>query len=150
MSEIHINGIRVTLTHLDEVVSNLELWIKGREIHSILYHERNNLSEEQRKLIGDEIGKIRRILGKAKQHFNLSPKVDDAASDFRGHCAVLWENLVGIEGKYLRRYGDPPAELVAYIDPLSRELVRSISRIGDIANRQVRAANVPAAGESIQ
>jgi len=139
-----VNGIAVTLAHLDEVISNLELWARGREVHSVLYHERNSLSGEQRALILAEIAEIRRILEGARRHFNLRARIDEVTGEFRGHCAVLWENLVGLEGKYLKRYGEPPADLVAYIEPISKELIHRVRRIGDIANGDLLA---PAAGD---
>jgi hypothetical protein len=140
MSEIHVNGIAITLAHLDEVISNLELWAKGREIHSVLYHERNDLSEEQRALILEDIAEIRRILEETQSHLNLASRVNDGAREIVGECSILWVNLVGLEGKYLKRYGDPPADLVAYIEPVSKELIHRVSRIGNIANGKAPVA----------
>ena len=140
MSGTHVNAIAVTLTHLDEVISNLELWARGREIHSVLYHERNGLSGEQRALILDEIAEIRRILEETRRRFNLPARVNEGTDEFRGQCSVLWVHLVELEGKYLKRYGEPPADLVAYIEPISKELIHRVFRIGDIANGKLPVA----------
>ena len=140
MSGTHVNGIAVTLAHLDEVISNLELWARGREVHSVLYHERNSLSGEQRALILAEIAEIRRILEEARRRFSLPARVNEITGEFRGQCSVLWVNLVELDGKYLKRYGEPPADLVAYIEPISKELIHRVFRIGDIANGELPAA----------
>jgi len=94
----------------------MESWAKGREVRSVLYEERNDLSEDQRREILREVEDLRGILRQI--------------GDFLG----LWEGLVELEGKYLRRYGEVPPKLAEYMDSQVAALIEGLQRICSIVS----------------
>ena len=135
MSETHIRGISTTLALLDEALCQFEQWAAGREAHAVLYEERNNLSLQQRQAILAEIQEIRPLLKEMRERLNLSPKEEDAASSIWGRCWTLLEPLEELEGRHLRRYGEPPADLVEFVNPRSAEMAHHLRQIAGIASK---------------
>lgn len=131
LSDTHKRGISVTLTILDEALCDAEQWANGREVRSVFYKERNSLSDRQRSEILLEITRMRGLLQEMRDSLGLEPSVEDAASAIRGKCAGLWEHIVELKAKYLRKYGDVPPGFGEYIDPKADDLVRGIVRILD-------------------
>lgn len=129
--EPHKHGITITLTILDETLCEVEQWANGRETRSVLYKEHNMLSDGQRREILSEIASMRETLQELQDSLGLEPTVQDASSAIRGKCAGLWEHIVELKGKYLRRYGDVPADLEEYLDPRAEQLVQGILHILD-------------------
>jgi len=121
----HRRAIGVSLTFLDETLCWLEQWARGREVHSVLYEERNELSDAQRRRMLAEIQAVRRVIRKFRDELGLQGRVQSAKDDIRGRCANMWEHLVALESRYLRRYGAISDELADYMD---REVPALISR----------------------
>ncbi len=140
----HKHGIAITLTILDETLCEVEQWANGREVQSVFYQEHNALSDRQRQEILSEIARIRGTLQELRETLKIEPTVQDAASAIRGKCAGLWEHIVELKGKYLRRYGDVPADLEEYIDPRAEQLVEGILHILDAL--KLRAHEKPRSG----
>jgi hypothetical protein len=122
-------GIETTLVVLDEALCEFESWAKGRELSSVFYSERNTLSADQRDEILSEVAGMREMLRELQDDLGLEGRVRGGANDIWGKCAVLAVNLEELKGKHLSRYGNPPRDLVAYLDPRIERLIASINRI---------------------
>jgi hypothetical protein len=135
LSDTYRRGIGATLKVLDEVLCGFEQWVEGREVHSVLYSERNGLSAEQRERIASDIAGIRETLVELRGTLRLEGTVEDVRNIIRGECAVLWSNLVELESTRLRRYGPPPPGLGGYLDPKIAKLIAHVNRILEIVNK---------------
>jgi hypothetical protein len=135
LSDTHRRGIGATLKVLDEVLCGFEQWAQGREVHSVLYSERNGLSAEQRQTMRSEIAGIRETLAELRSTLRLEGTVEDVTNIIRGECAVLWSNLVELESTRLRRYGPPPPGLGGYLDPKIAKLIAHVNRILESVNK---------------
>jgi len=117
LSESHRNSIRITLTILDEHLCRIAEWAQGREIRSILYAQENDLSPKQREGILADVEGMHQILMELRETLALETKPQIVSRAIRGACYILWVNLTEITGRYLRGHGEPPKELVEYLDP---------------------------------
>jgi len=106
MSENHRRGISVTLGLLEQALCEFEEWAKGREVRSVLYEEHNDLAEGQREEILREVESMRRVLRQMKHFLDLKDICRSAKGEIWARCSALWEGLVELEGKYLKRYGE--------------------------------------------
>jgi hypothetical protein len=122
-------GIETTLVILDEALCEFEQWAQGQEQRSVFYSERNTLSPAQGEAILSEIARMREILRELRDDLGLEGRVQGVANNIWGTCAVLSINLTELEGKHLSRYGNPPRELVAYLDPRIKRLIASINHL---------------------
>lgn len=127
----HRRVIGITLTMLDKVLCDIESWASGRQQHSVLHQETNNLSDAQRNAILQEVEHARGILSDMRDVLGLTPKVTDASTAIRGACFGLWEPLVELEGKYLSAYGRPSSSLVSYVEPKAKQLLAHLDAIVD-------------------
>jgi hypothetical protein len=112
LSEAHRSRIRITLILLDEALVKFEEWAQGREWRSVLYCEENTLDPERRAGILADIADIRRIMQELRDGLHLKASPQDIAKSMRGHCYILWVDVLEMTGKYLRGFGEPPPELV--------------------------------------
>jgi HEAT repeat protein len=131
ISQAHRQGITVTLTLVDRTLCEVEEWVKGRQVDSIFFKERNALSASQKERIHSEIARMRRVLEELRQILRLEASTEDAESAIRSKCAGLWEHLVELKAKYLRRYGEVPPDLAECLDPRADELIQGILHILD-------------------
>lgn len=131
VGDIHRRGITVTLTLVDETLCEVEQWAKGREIKSVLYKERNSLTEKQKQKMLSEIARMRRTLLAISDALGLEAEVCSAANDVRSKCSGLWEHVAELKAKHLKRYGDVPAELEDFLDPLADQLIEGLVHILD-------------------
>jgi hypothetical protein len=129
----HKNGIETTLGLLDETLIEFEAWAHGRENRSVLYQERNTLSENQREKILIQVQKIRAILVEVRDDLDLRTRTGNVARSIVGQSSVLWVSLVELESKHLTRYGEPPDGLAEYLDPKTARLIDSVMEISRIA-----------------
>lgn len=149
VSEYHKRGISTTLALLDETLCAFELWARGHQARGALYEERNPLSPQERQDILGEIARLRATLEQLKGDLQLRPKALNVATVIWAWCWTLLEPLQELEGRHLRRYGEPPAELVAYLDPKVGELCERLRKIHQIASR-ARARSEPPGATSPQ
>ncbi len=129
----HKNGIETTLGLLDETLLEFEAWAHGRENMSVLYQEINTLSEDQREKILIQVQKIRRVLVELRDDLDLRTRTGNVVKSVLGQCSALWVNLVELEIKRIRRYGEPPDGLAEYLDPKTAQLIDSVKEISRIA-----------------
>lgn len=129
LGESFKRGIEITLVALDEALCDFEQWAQGREQRSVFYSERNALSPTERNTILSEVAGMREMLREIKDDLGLEGRVRDGANDIWGKCAILAVNLEELKGKHLAGYGEPPPELVKYLDPRMERLIASLNHI---------------------
>ncbi len=129
LKEGHRSRIRATLTLLDEALVKFEEWAQGREVRSLLYTEENTLTPEAREGLLANIAATRRIVEELRDDLHLEATPRDIAKTIRGHCYLLWVDVMEITGKYLRGHGEPPPELVAYLDPRAQQILQCLDHI---------------------
>ncbi len=129
LSEAHRSRIRITLTLLDEALVKFEEWAQGREVRSVLYHETNNLDPDRRAGLLAAIASIRGIMRELRDDLHLEAGSQDIAKTIQGHCYILWVDVLEMTGKYLRGFGEPPSELVDYLDPKAHRILQYLDHI---------------------
>ena len=129
LGESFKRGIEITLVALDEALCEFEQWAQGREQQSVFYSERNTLSAAQRDEILSEVAGMREMLRELQIGLGLEGRVRGGANDIWGKCAILAVNLEELKGKHLAGYGEPPPELVEYLDPRMERLIASLNNI---------------------
>ena len=129
LSEAHRSRIRITLTLLDEALVKFEDWAQGREVRSVLYCEENPLDPERRAgILADSAG-IRRIMEELRDGLHLKASPQDIAKTIQAHCYILWVDVLEMTSKYLRGFGEPPAELVNYLDPKAYQILQYLDHL---------------------
>ncbi|MHB1459686.1 MAG: hypothetical protein ACYC1M_00175 [Armatimonadota bacterium] len=133
-STAHKRGVAVTLGILDEAICEMEQWATGRELHSALYVEHNDLNDQQCRDILTCVGEIRSMINEVKQTLGLEASIHTATGSIISQCSGIWEYLIELQSKHLRRYGEFPKETASYIDERSERLIKGVLDILDIAN----------------
>jgi hypothetical protein len=134
LGENHRRAIGTVAFMLDQMLCDFEAYARGREVHGLLYHQRNRLSPRQRQAILDEAGRIRAVLKQLQESLGLEPRVEDVSREIRGRGSMFWENLVETGTKHLRRYGATPPGLADYLDPKIEMLIEHLETIVRIAS----------------
>lgn len=129
LSEAHLSRIRITLTLLDEALVKFEEYAQGREVCSVLYCEKNTLDPERRNGLLADIAAIRGIMQELRDGLHLKASSEDIAKTMQAHCYILWVDVLEMTGKYLRGFGDPPPELVDYLDPKAHRILQYLDHI---------------------
>jgi hypothetical protein len=131
LSKSHKRGISTTLQILDEALCEMEQWANGRQVESVLYRERNDLTGRQRAALLREIAGMRDVLRQLRDELDIEPAVQSARSAIRGRCSMLWEHIVELKAKHLRRYGEVPAEAAEHLDARADLLIEGLLRVLD-------------------
>ena len=129
LSEGHLSRIRVTLTLLDEALVKFEEWAQGREVRSLLYVEENTLTPDERAKLLTAIAEIQCVIKELRDDLCLAASPQDIVKTIRGHCYLLWINVLEMTGKYLRGFGEPTQELVDYLDPRANLIMHYLDEI---------------------
>jgi hypothetical protein len=140
LSEAHLSRIRITLTLLDEALVKFEEWAQGREVRSVLYCEENTLDPERRAGLLADIAGIRGIMQELRDGLHLEANPQDIAKTMRGHCYILWVDVLEMTGKYLRGCGEPPPELVNYLDPKAHQILQYLDHLKALLAKPVSLA----------
>ncbi len=135
VNECQHRGLSVGLGLLDEALCEIAQWAEGREIHSTLHHEINNLDADQRFQILLLITEIRKPLSELAKTLQLTPRVLKASQRIRGHCSILWEQMCELESRHLNRYGKVSPGLADYLDPYIQEITNQVIELEHIASR---------------
>jgi len=53
----------------------------------------------------------------------------------QAQCYILWVDVLEMTGKYLRGFGDPPPELVNYLDPKAHGILQYLDHIKALLNK---------------
>ncbi|MGQ9688147.1 MAG: hypothetical protein ACUVXF_05075 [Desulfobaccales bacterium] len=129
LSESHKNRVRITLTLVDEALTTFEAWARGREVRAVFYQETNNLDPDCREAMLADIAAIRMIMKEIRDHLVLESRPLDVAKTIRGHCYLLWVDVMEITGKYLRGFGDPPPDVMEFLDPKAHQILRLLDHM---------------------
>ena len=133
LSENHRRAISTAALMLDEMLCKFEQYARGRELHSVAYHERNRLSHKQREKLLAEIEQIRTILRELKDALHLEADTQDVGRNIWATSSAFWAVLVETETKYLRRYGRTPSGLAEFLDPRIEAMIRHLRNVSRIA-----------------
>ncbi len=137
LSETHKRGIRATLVFVDEALCEIEQWAQGRELHSELYEEVNTLSDEQRRLLLEEVQRVRKVLAHLRDALGLTKERRSACTAVHSLSCGMWPHLEELKGKHLKRYGDISDDAIRMLSASVDELIESTKRIADIARGAV-------------
>jgi len=132
LKENHRRSLATALGLLDETLCLFEEYARGREVHSILFEERNRLSARQKKDLLEEISRLRAVLQEMKETLGLRVRVVDVGKKIWGTGAGFWEILAELEPKRLRAYGAVPEELSTYLKPNVAALLNGMMRISGL------------------
>jgi hypothetical protein len=89
------------LTLLDEAPVKFEEWAQGRGVRSVSYREENSLDPERPAGLLTDIVGIRFIMQELRDDLHLEAGSQDIANTMRGHCHILWVDVLEMAGKYL-------------------------------------------------
>ena len=129
-------SISSTFWIFDEMLCRFEEFADGREVHSVLYHERNRLSPHQRIELLEAVKQMRGIVLELKETMGLEERVEDAASCIVGHSTAVWSYLEDTKSKRLKRYGQLPVGLADYLDPRVEAIIGHIRRLWKIFEKK--------------
>jgi len=135
LSEAHLSRIRITLTLLDEALVKFEEYAQGREVCSIFYCEENTLNSDGRAGILADIAGIRGLMQELKDDLHLKARSEDTAKTMQAHGSILWVDVLEMTGKYLRGFGEPPPELVNYLDPKAHRILQYLDHLKAMLNK---------------
>jgi len=136
MTEGHKGTISTTLWLVDKALCEFRLWAEGRECKSVFYEEINNLTPDQRIALLNEVERMQGRLREVREALHLECHAEGAVDSIRSHTTSMWIYLVELGGKYLRGYGEPSPEFLAFLDPRVRELLQGVQHISDIVNKE--------------
>ena len=148
LSGNHKRAIATTVALLDDMLCGFEQIARGYECHSVMYRERNTLSDSQRKKLLAEITRMREIMLELKGSLSLDGKFEDLSAKIWGSSSAFWEVLVETECKHLKRYGDLPPGFAEYLDPMVRRLVDHLIKISELSRPASRKSRPRSSAEN--
>lgn len=132
----HRRAIGIALAMFDKTLCEFEQRAHGREMHSVLYFEDNQLTSLQCETILSCIQDVRRILEDCKQKLKLDTHIEDAAGYIWSQCSGLWAALAEIGSEHLKRYGETSEKFAAYFDPRLSEIEKHLNIILDVLKKR--------------
>ena len=129
LSESHRSRIRITLTILDEALCKFAERAQGREVRSLLYVEENDLSHQQKEEMLADVDGIRQIIRELRDNLELQVNPHSVTKNILASCYILWVDVLESTGKHLRGFGEPPQELVNYLDPKLHRILQYLDHI---------------------
>jgi len=125
----HRRGIGAALRLLEKALGEFEEYARGREVHAVLFEERNDLPEERKRALLDAIGPMRSLLREIRDVLGLGVEVESVSRRLFGQGAALQEILAGTTSESLRRYGNVPVGLSLFLDRRIETLKESLGSI---------------------
>jgi predicted solute-binding protein len=129
LSSNHRRAITSVMLLLDELVCRSDDLASGRAVSSVLYRERNGLSDSRRTAIGRKSREIRSHLAEIVEELDLSSKEKDLATALRWQSSSACDYLHEIGSRRLRAYGPVPAGLARYLDDKIGVLIRLLKEM---------------------
>lgn len=133
LGDNHRRGIGTALAMLDRVLCEIEEYAYGRELRSVLYIERNALSDDQKTSLLSEISHMRDVLQELKDGLGLESETEDVGRKIWRQGSIFWEVLVETKSRYLKRYGEPAPQLAEYLDPRINILIEHLRNLTHLA-----------------
>ena len=132
----HKAALGTTLGMLDEMLCSFERWAHGQETQGVLYRESNRLTHRQRAGLRVSIRVIRQDLRTLLRELDLVVKVEDVRSAIWSQSSAFWEAIIELEPKYMRRYGELPQALAAYLDQRVSDLAKHLRELTDCLGKK--------------
>jgi len=123
VNERHRQVIELHLRIVEREMAELETFVLSNGEEGILYRVRNPLSEQVRKELLAQIGKVRKGIRELKELYNLAVEERDVVPRIRALLSHDWIVLCETVSKQLRGFGDPDPELAKVLDPSVEKLV---------------------------
>lgn len=132
LSVNHKRAISTTLTMLDELLVCIEKWVNGHQYQSILYEEKNDLSPSQRKALKKQLCVLRDYLYKIKEDLEIEKTRQSAINDIWSRVNAFRENIMELEAKHMKKYGQLSQETQEYMNGIATKLLFELDRILEI------------------
>jgi hypothetical protein len=129
LSENHKRSISTSLHLLDKQLCQWEQWINSPPKPGVMYQQQDTLSAEQKRELQCRIAQLRHEILRARDELKLTPARPDTSSLIAGDANVLWEMLCELNGTSLQGYGEVPAELAQYLNPIGKALTEQMYEI---------------------
>ena len=136
ISENHRWSIASTLVLLDEMLCEFERLARGQVSRGLLYEEVDDLSAQQKQDLLAEIEALRDLVAEIQSELALEGVRKRVSSILWARCSHFWENLVELESRYLRRYGELSAEFASAFDPQVNALIEQLDAISQVLRRK--------------
>ncbi len=117
---------------LDELIVCIEGWVEGRQYQSVLYEEKNDISPSQRKALKKQLSILRDHLYRIKEDVEIEKTKQSAINDIWSRVSAFRENIMELEAKHMKKYGQLSQETQEYMNDLSRKLLLELDRILEI------------------
>ncbi len=129
LSENHKRAISTTLTVLDELIVCIEKWVDGHQYRSVLYQEKNDLNSSHRKALKKQTQILQDYLDILRKDMAIKKTTQSAVNDIWSRVSAFRENIMELEAKHMKRYGEISSESQIYLNNLSKKLLAEIDRI---------------------
>ena len=131
LTEAQINTLRTILIIFEERLDEIIGLCETGEKRGILYHIKNNLSEQEARQIKDRITEFKKVIGQLTQQLNLERENSYTKKIISGNLAILWVGLCSLESKRLKNYGHVDESVKKELDPIVNRLTKSVLEIID-------------------
>jgi predicted phage-related endonuclease len=129
LTEAQINSLRVTLIIFEERLDEIIGLCETDEKKGILYHIKNNLTEQETRQIKDRIAEFKKVIGQLTQQLNLEKEKSYTKKIISGYFSILWVGLCSLESKRLENYGEVDESVEKELDPIANRLTKSVLEI---------------------
>jgi len=133
ISDNHQRAIVSALLLFDRMLCEVEEYAYGREVRSVLYVERNALSEDQKSKLLAEVSQMRAVLQELKDSLGLDAEIEDVGHKIWAQGSTFWEVLVETKSRYLKGFGQVPPQLTQYLDPRIDVLIQHLRNLTALA-----------------
>jgi len=141
------NSLRASLNGLEDVLHNINRWVKQGEEQGILYTRTLQLQPGVKEKIFQYSQQALSIIKEIMLKYHLEHRQESIAREIMGQISISWANLCDTKSKRLKGYGDmgstASAELDQDIDSLSEtcmSIYKSIDE-SEIQNNQLNEKN---------
>jgi len=133
ISDNHQRAIVSALLLFDRMLCEVEEYAYGREVRSVLYVERNALSEDQKSKLLAAVSQMRLVLQELKDGLGLETEIEDVGHKIWAQGSTFWEVLVETKSRYLKGFGQVPPQLAQYLDPRIDVLIQHLRNLTALA-----------------
>jgi hypothetical protein len=146
LSAAHARALGSHFKTVEEYLREVASWMDGFE--GVFYRAPAELPEEQRARARTLIGEILNGLGDVRQELGLERQQMSSIGIMRAYLSELWVSLVETRGRYLRGYGEVPAELAEYLDRRVDELESRVNEIRRLVEKAGKPDSVDSPGSA--
>jgi hypothetical protein len=129
ISDNHRHAIASTLLIVDRFLCQFEEFARGREASSVFHIEINDLTAPQANALRTQVEGMWAVMAQMRDDLHLESRRVGVRHLVGSHCSSIWENLVALDRKNLSGYGEPPEQLLEYLQPLVAELLDRLDHI---------------------